>query len=406
MRLSTEQFFRQGVNALSDLSERTKNTQTQISSGRRLLSAADDPVAATRIQQLETQLALSGQYQRNIDLAESRLAQIEQAISSVEEVVTRIRELVVQSGNGALTNRERGLIAIEIETRTAELQDLANTRDSDGNFIFAGFTVDREPFSKVDGAYQYFGDDGQQVVQISDGAKIAISVPGSEVFANIPLQENSVLAQTVSPAGGDLSVTFAEVSDQALFDSGFPEDYVIEFNDINAVFPPAQNYTISRLSDGEVLQANTLYDPVAGISFNGVLVQAVGTPLAGDRILVESVNKDTMLTTVERIARDMSRQPDGAAREAFINNALENLDAVQDSLLSARAQAGARLNTLETTRAAELDRELGYQEVLAEIRDLDYAEAISNLSFLTFTLEAAQQSFARVANLSLFNFIR
>ncbi|RZV56138.1 MAG: flagellar hook-associated protein 3 [Pseudomonadales bacterium] len=406
MRLSTEQFFSQGITALGDLSKRAKDTQQQISSGERLLSTSDDPVAATRIQQLETQLAVSGQFQRNIDLAETRLSQIEQAISSVEDVVTRVRELVIQSGNGALTNNERRLIAIEIETRQAELEDLVNSRDADGNYIFAGFRVDQQPFERVDGAYQYNGDAGQQVIQIADDASIAISLPGVGLFTDIPLQNNSVRAQTFSPASSSLQVSAAEVSDQALFDANFPEDYIIQFNDINAVVPPAQNYSIRRRSDGGELLANALYDPVAGISFNGFTVQAVGSPLPGDQLLIEGLNKGSVLTTIERIARDMPVQPDGASREAFVNDALENLDAIQDKLLSARAQAGARLNTLETTRSAELDRELGYQEILSDIRDLDYAEAISNLSFLTFTLEAAQQSFARVANLSLFNFLR
>ncbi|MGB5324058.1 MAG: flagellar hook-associated protein FlgL [Pseudomonadales bacterium] len=406
MRLSTQQFFQQGVKSLGDLSTRTKETQQQISSGKRLLSTADDPVAATRIQKLETQLAVSGQFQRNIDLAENRLAQIEQSLSSIESVITRTRELVVQSGNGALTNNERRLIALEIETRTVELEDLLNTRDANGNYIFAGFMVDKKPFEKVDGAYQYAGDDGQQLIQISSDASIAISLPGGDLFNNIPLENNNVLASTLSPGASSLAVTFAEVSDQAVFDAGFPEDYVVEFNDINAVAPPAQNYSISRRSDGAVLAANQLYDPVAGISFNGITVEATGSPLPGDQILLEAINKGNLLTTVERISRDMSRQPTGPDREAFVNDALNNLDAVQDKLLAARAQAGARLNTLETTRSAELDRELGYQEILSDIRDLDYAEAISNLSFLSFTLEAAQQSFARVASLSLFNFLR
>lgn len=405
MRLSTQQFYQQGISALGDLSARTKNTQQQISSGERLLSAADDPVAATRIQQLESQLSVSAQFRQNIDLAENRLVQSEQVIDSIETIILRTRELVVQAGNGALTNAERQFLAIEIETRLEELEGLVNSRDAEGNFIFSGFKVETQPYTQRNGAYHYNGDDGQQLLQLAEDIFIPVSIPGNEVFGKIPVL-NADISVSVPPGNnGTFALASAEVTDQTLYDASVAADYVVTFNDPASVVPPATNYTISRLEDGAALASNVLYDPVAGIQFNGVTLQGIGSPVEGDRVLLEAVSSRDMLTTVARIAREMPNRP-ASDRQAFVDEALIDLDAIQDSLLSARAQVGARLNTVETTRETTLDRELGYQDVLSEIRDLDYAEAISNLSFLTFNLEAAQQSFARVANLSLFNFLR
>lgn len=405
MRLSTAQFFRQGVSALNDISTRTKETQQQISSGKRLLSAADDPIAATRIQQLESRLAISTQFKKNIDLAENRLVQLEQSIDSVESVVLRIRELVVQSGNGALTNQERRFIALEIESRLGELEGLVNSRDTEGNYIFSGFQADTQPYQIQNGGYVYNGDDGEQLLQLAEDISIPVSLAGINVFGNAALENNDLAVSAAATNNGSFALATAEVADQAVFDQAFQTAYVVSFNDLNAVAPPATNYSIRRLDDGTEIATNVLYDPLAGITFNGVNLQGVGSPVSGDELLVEPVSRKDMLSTVARIAGEMPNRP-SAERQEFVDEALLDLDSIQDNLLAARAQIGARLNTVESTREATLNRELGYQEILSEIRDLDYAEAISNLSFLTFTLEAAQQSFARVANLSLFNFIR
>ncbi|MFT5794733.1 MAG: flagellar hook-associated protein 3 FlgL, partial [Saprospiraceae bacterium] len=82
---------------------------------------------------------------------------------------------------------------------------------------------------------------------------------------------------------------------------------------------------------------------------------------------------------------------------------LENLDNAQSSIQEARSRIGGRLNTLESTQNMHEDVELLSQEVLSQLQDVDFAEAVSRLSLETFILEASQQSFARIANLSLFN---
>ena len=82
-----------------------------------------------------------------------------------------------------------------------------------------------------------------------------------------------------------------------------------------------------------------------------------------------------------------------------------NLDSAQTNLLEARSKVGARLNTLESTQALHEQVDVVSRQVLSELQDVDFAEAVSRLSLQTFILEAAQQSFARIANLSLFNFL-
>jgi flagellar hook-associated protein 3 FlgL len=75
-------------------------------------------------------------------------------------------------------------------------------------------------------------------------------------------------------------------------------------------------------------------------------------------------------------------------------------------MLQARTSVGARLNVVESTRNLQQDMTLLNEKLLSDVQDIDYNEAISRLSLQSFMLQAAQQSYAKISNLSLFNFLR
>jgi flagellar hook-associated protein 3 FlgL len=406
MRISTHQFFQRGVSAVTDITQQTQSVQQQISSGERLQSAADDPAAATRIIKLEAELDVGEQYSRNMDLAENRLQLIESSVTSIETAIQRVRELVVQAGGGSLTNADRNKISVEISERVKEIADLVNTRDRDNSHIFGGFDVDAPPFVETTDGYAYQGDEGVRLVQIASSSYIAISEPGNALFDDIPVANNHIEASAAPANVSGATVSRADITDQAAYDAVYPEDYTITFGDINNVAPAGPNYSIIRRSDGALVQASTAYDPVVGVEFNGFSVGLDGSPVQGDQFVVRSSNTDNMLATVQGIANNIARFSDSAERAAFIADSLNNLDGIQETLLQGRARVGARLNTLDTTRNTLEASRLSNQEILSDIRDLDYAEAVSRLSFLSFVLEASQQSLVRVSGLSLFNFLR
>ncbi len=88
-----------------------------------------------------------------------------------------------------------------------------------------------------------------------------------------------------------------------------------------------------------------------------------------------------------------------------IDNALNNIDRVMDSIINVQTRIGGRLNSIESQAADNESRSVKLQEVRADIEDLDMAEAISRLTFETTSLQVAQQTFVRVQGLNLFQFI-
>lgn len=410
MRISTIQAFNIGVQGIQDVSDQTVKTQNQLSSGRRILTPADDPVASARILQLNQDGAQRDQFIKNIDGVEGRLELEEVQLGSINEVIIRVRELTVQAGNGSYTLEDRQAIAEELEVRLQELADLMNAADTNGDYLFSGFSGNIQPFVELDsGNYVYQGDEGQRFVSINVNSSVATSDSGKSLFVDIPSDKNSFFtaASPNNQANPPATITQGLIHDQDAYDAFYPEDMVITFNDPTAVVPTQANYTIAQKSDGRVLSANVPFAGGDHININGVEVVITGTPVTGDSFFIESSKKQDLLTTVGRLVEGLRKFGDTQQSSVtnLIESTMQNLDNAQTNILQVQSQVGGRLNTLESTRDLLVQVDIASQEILSELQDLDYAEAVSRLSFETFILEAAQQSYVKVAGLSLFNFL-
>ncbi|MAL98373.1 flagellar hook-associated protein FlgL [Hydrocarboniclastica marina] len=292
MRISSQQIFHTSVQRMQDISMQQAKTQEQLSTGNRVNRPSDDPVAASRMLQLDQELARTEQFQRNIDFAENRLQQEDSTLNSMNDLLVRVRELTVQVGNGSLSADDRSYISAELSQRLEQMAGLANSKDSNGQYVFGGYDGDNPPYVQVAGAWTYQGTTDQRSLEIDSGVKVPISDNGDRIL------------------GGE--ATFA---------------------------------------------------------------------------------------TLEKLISDIAAGDINVA----VEDALTGIDDAQSRILEVRAQVGARLNTIESTRDFHTDSTVLTEGVLSEIRDLDYAEAISRFSQQNMVLQAAQQSFSRISQLSLFD---
>ena len=403
MRISTIQIFQRGISSIQDVTAQQQKTQEQLATGKRVLTPADDPVASTRILELNQEIAINTQFQRNVELAEGRLAIQDDRLGGVSDVIERIRTLAIASGNGALTKDDLGSIASEIEQRLDQLAGLLNARDAGGEYVFSGFQGGIVPFQKNDsGSYRYQGDEGVRFVQVESSVRIQSTLNGHELFEDTPAYTNTFFTEAGAANQSDppAIITVGQVVDQELYDAFYPEDMVIEFTS-------ATTFDIREKSSGLVLQSNVTYTPNAPITEQGAQFEIRGAPVAGDTFLVESSEKQGLLRTVEKFVyglRNYAPTPEG--RDSFENlleSTIANLDSSMTSVLDARGQLGARLNTLETGLEQLKDAEILTQEALVQLESVDYAEAISLLSLQQFSLDAAYSSFNRITSLSLFD---
>jgi flagellar hook-associated protein 3 FlgL len=399
MRLSTLQIFNQGVGAIQEKQSQVAKTSLQLSTGKRILSPSDDPTGAVQSVELRSAIQTTEQYQKNITQAEARLNLEESALEGVGNNLQRVRELALQGNNATQTNEDRHSIAAEVRQRLDEVLDLANTRDANGEYIFAGFTSQTEPFSpNAAGGFSYYGDDGQRSVRVGPVRHVAMGDPGSKVFMEIP-NGNGTLTARDNPANTGTGVIDAgSVTD---FASWIPDTYTITFS-------APDSYEVIRDSDGTLVSSGA-YTSGQAIAFAGVQATITGAPAVGDSFTLAPSQDQDLFTTYQNLISALETPVSSDADRTDLNNAvnrfLSDIDQASERILDTRSSVGARLNSLDSQQDINEGSALALKETLSTVEDLDYAQAISRLQLELAGLEAAQQSYLKVQGLSLFDYM-
>ncbi|HET8706882.1 MAG TPA: flagellar hook-associated protein FlgL, partial [Pseudomonadales bacterium] len=314
MRISTTMIFRQGVENMQRITSSNVKTQEQLSTGLKVNSPEDDPVAMTQILRLQDEVGSIEQYQKNVDLAQNRLSLEDTTLQSVNDVINRVRELATSANNGSIKPEDRRNIAVEVRERLKQLQDLLNTRDASGEYVFAGFKGDTKPFvSRADGGFEYKGDDGQRFIKVAAANSVAINDSGKSIFVDIQSAQKTFSTKaaptnSTSPQG---YISAGRVFDQDKYDATFPQDYIIQFQPLaNSTPAGLPNFSVVRKSDGQPVTGtspataltNITYTPGQTLQFNGIEVSLNGAPQPGDAYLVEASNTQDLLTSVDKLA--------------------------------------------------------------------------------------------------------
>jgi len=412
IRFSFLQGFHQGVDGMLGAQKKTFDTQAQIASGKRIQTAADDPVAAARIVKIDQEQSQTRQFITNADSLENRLTLEESQLKGVTLLLARVREQTVYAANGVLSQSERQTIAIELTGRLTELANLANTRDSNGEYIFAGFQGGSPAFSQDgQGEYHYEGDDGQRLVNIATSTTIASSDSGKDIFVDVQSVQSMFFNETRSTNSGGAVIGDGEVVDPELFADSDPGGYTVTYDADAAGLPPAPAYTVAGNTDGSISTVSA-FGGSTTLSLHGWSVTLTGIPDHGDSFELKSSSspKQSMMDTLSKLIHGLETLTDDPADNDSLRllmaESLDNLGFAEENISSITAKIGARFNTLDTVRSVNQGVELVNDQILSEIRDLDYAEAVSRLSLQSFALEAAQQSYAKISSLSLFNYLR
>jgi len=406
MRISTSQFINQATLVIQDRFVKLNQLQQQISSGKRIITPADDPAASSRVLELTNSINATNQFQENGSIATSRLEQEDGVMTAVGNLLQRVRELVIQGKNATLTAADRGFIAKEVGQRLDELVGLANTRGSNGDYIFAGSLSRTQAFSvnATIGTVTYNGDQGSRELQISADRKIADGNHGAEVFQTIRNGNGTFTTGAVATNSGTGLITVGSVVNPTLYTG---DQYEIRFE--NAT-PPTQ-FNVVDVTTGATIASNVAFTPDTTItSIPGLEVSIKGQPGANDVFSVDPSANQSMFATLSNVISSLTAvQGDDASRTQFQQNmdqVLTDIDQSQENILGIRASLGARLKAIDSQKAVNDEFSFQMQRVKSSLEDVDMAAAIARLQAETASLQAAEQTFVKIQGLSLFNFIR
>ena len=400
MRMSTVQIFNQGVNSLLDRQADVTKTQEQLASGKRIMNASEDPAGTARTLDITSQLARIDAYQRNTVAVQSSLNLEESALDSVVNDLQRARELTIQANNASMTAQDRRAIAVELSAILESIIAAGNTQDASGEYIFAGFQSETRPFTQTSSGATYNGDDGQRFMQVSANVQIAATNSGSDVFMSAAAGNGSFDYRGSVNNTGTATVTSTSAAANYV-----PETYTLAFIQANPTDPVT--YTVTGDTSGQV--ATGTYTEDGAITFANGEIRLKGTPANGDTFTISSVPRQDIFTTIKDLQSVLASTSDTTSSRIRVHNeasrGLINIDNALEKILTVQADVGTRMRRAEMQ--ADTNEAFNYQlqETLSGLQDLDYAEAISRLNIQMLALQAAQQTFAKTQQMSLFNYL-
>jgi flagellar hook-associated protein 3 FlgL len=402
MRVSTNTVYELGVTSVLRQQEALLKTQQQVSTGRRILTPADDPVVAAQALDVTQAESLNTQYSRNRNNAKSALGLAEGVLQRITNLIQDARTVTVEAGNQAFTDTDRTGLATELRGRLDELIGLANSADGAGDYLFSGYQGRTKPFAQTAAGAQYSGDQGQRLIQVSASRQIAVSDSGTDVFERIK-NGNGVFVTTAAAANsGNGVISPGTVVTPASLTG---HNYQITFT----AAAGAATYDVVDTTTGTTLSTANIYTSGNSISFDGLQFELQGTPAGGDQFTVAPSTNQSLFKTLSDliaiVAAPVSGQSGGARLSNGLNAALLNLDRGLDNILGIRAAIGTRLQEVDALQSAGDDLAVQYQQTLSQLQDVDYAKAISTLNQQQMYLEAAQKSFVKVSSLSLFDYV-
>lgn len=408
MRLSTSWMYHQSTSTMLAQQSALAATQNQVSTGKRINVASDDPGGAGQIVSLSHILAANGQYTTNIDSASTRLSTEQSTLTSVGNLLDSARTLALQGINGSLASSDRQAIATQLTQMRDQLVQLANASDSNGTALFAGTSTTTTPFVKnPGGSVSYGGNDASLMASIGSGLQVPTGDAGRGIFMSVAAGNGSFAASAGGANAGTLVVGDNSVTDPVAFSAGSAANggsYTISFD--GAGNWSAADSSGNPVLDGSGNSVGGTYQDGGSIAFNGMSISLSGTPAAGDTVGVQTGGQQDIFSTFNNMIAALQGGGSETQLTNTLNRQIESIDQVQASVTRTEVSIGGRLNTLDQQKNAYQDLSVTYQGALSDVQNVDVYTAISNLSVQSAALQASQQVFSQVKSMSLFNYIK
>jgi flagellar hook-associated protein 3 FlgL len=408
MRISTSSIYNANVANLDNLQVQIAQTTQQISTGQRILDPSMDPVGAARATELTLSDSTNTQYTTNRTAATNTLSLSDGILQSVTSLLQDAQTAAVTAGNPTLTDASRKSMATDLQARLQDLLGLANSTDGAGSYLFSGAQGSVKPFANTAGGVVYQGDDVQRKMQVASARQISSTDSGADIFMRIRNGNGTFQAAPVAANTGTGIISQGVVTNSTLYNSN---SYQVAFTVVAGVTTYSVNDVTSGAPVAVAGQTNVPYVSGQAISFNGIQFDVKGAPANGDTFNIKPSSNQSVFDTLNKLITTLSTPLTGAspavvaANSQALSDATGALNQDLNSVLAVRATIGSRMNELTALQVTGDQLGVQYKQTLSTIQDTNYNQAITDLTQQKLVLQAAQQSFAQVSKLSLFNYM-
>ena len=411
--ISSKLFNQQVMNSLKSLDSRISELQNETSTGLRTISASNDPILVSELNNGKELLSKFDRYLSNAETANDRLKIADTVLQSIEPLLTRFYELNIQANTDTLNHSDRIAIKAEVDELNALLIDLANTKDNNGVAIFGGTIGELAAFDYSDGGrVEYFGDQGIMSLKISDNKNVDTSISGLDTFMKIQTStgvksvfdiiENFSLAlenadsgtETIEVGGSSTLLRF-QLSDRPV-----KVNLNILYNgEPHKVQASVVNGHLDNLS-AEIDKLGLGLSVVANGNAMSITNNSKSSVVFRDLVIDPMDNLDASLLKVE-VGDKEFLQAD--------NNMSQSLDDFNEAISHVsvkHATLGAKIQAVTTQTQILQQIKMTVSEDVSELQDADLAEVVTELKQLLLNKDAAQQVYAKLNQQTLFDYIR
>lgn len=244
MRISTQQYFDTSAAKYQNNYSGVVQAQEQASSGVRVQTAGDDPVAAQRLLMLQQQKDMLAQFSGNISNIQSSLTNEESVLTAISATIQAASQLALKAG-GVTSDADRKSISVEVGALEDQLLGLLNSKDAAGNYLFSGSKTETPPYSRnIDGTYNYQGDENELSLQVSETLTVRAGDTGKTILEGAANNSRTQTKYT-TPAPVPPATTPSQVDDNKVAISA---GLVTSGVDYNKSFADGQPYKLTFTS--------------------------------------------------------------------------------------------------------------------------------------------------------------
>ena len=428
MQISSKLFNQQQLKQFSSTTEDLQDIQNKIATGQNILRASDDPIGSVQLSGLNVVKGQIEQFERNVNSSSDRLTLLDKNLENLSTVMTRTQELIIQASSDTLGASDREAIALEVDEMKKEVLSLANAQDSNGSYLFSGYKTNTIPFVEdLSGKINYKGDRGISSLSISESRVIQTTLDGGTLFQAVKNTAGDNISIFLMLEDISNSIRTASSGVEAVKSSGTAE---LTFQNKN---PGTWSFDLTgNLGSTTITTEITGEDPSefakqiniqtgvtgikATINADGKTIKLTDTtngPIEIKNLSVNGINsaqKDpSSFFSVQ--PTDGSGNNIGKIQKLFDNNQLpskqiDNVSSAQVHISNNRGSVGARTNSLLRQTDLLADRRLAVEKDVSDINDADLAALVTNLQSMLTSMQASQQSFVKISQLNLFDYLR
>ena len=421
MTIGTMLFTKLNTDAFSRVEDKISNLQAQVAAGVNDPKPSADPVRAARLSVAKEQQAVLARFEANVERVEMRLDQTDAVLNEVSNIVQRLQELSIRAASDSANQGERDTMRIEIAQLRGNLVDLANSKDDTGGALFGGFKRIGEPFQEGPEGVSYTGDRGRHQLRVSESSNLSTGLDVASVFMTVGTDQGrrdifSIIDDLDYSLAGDPSVRYDNAT--------LPQSSLLELNVGRKA--EAISFDLTGPGGSATISAELVRDAPT------TLRDAINAASAETGVWAEltSDGRDIILRSSEEMQiKNLSAEGHGRSHvfgvhpldenDQLVGTPFEiiparlarselvaNFEASSSHMADQRAAAGSLAQVAQRHAQTIQDRQVIMEKSRAGLEDLDVAKAVTELQTLLLNRDVSQQTFVKIAQNSLFDYLR